>query len=182
MDHDYGTFGEYVTPTTMNAATLSVTATTPVSDNGEDPTDPDTAADVGLPSNWAVTRIEGDLIAVNQISQYSFVTDDDCCEDRSCDDRHHCLIMLTNIKQAQQTNTATGTDNNHWVLVFRNPHLLEGAELRKHRATEPSGEITVWRGADADLDIFGPKLLQLTQKPVPRPVSKDSAEKQKPSA
>ncbi len=80
VDHDYGTFGECVASTAMNAATLSATATIPVPEEGEDA--PDTPADLGLPSNWAVTRIEGDLIAVNQVVQYSFVTDDDRAEVR----------------------------------------------------------------------------------------------------
>lgn len=76
VDQDYGTFNAFAPSTAMNAATLSATATTPVPDEGESNTDP------VLPSNWAVTRIEGDLIAINQISQYSFVTDDDRAEVR----------------------------------------------------------------------------------------------------
>ncbi|CUH88079.1 hypothetical protein PH5382_02010 [Phaeobacter sp. CECT 5382] len=39
-----------------------------------------TEADTGLPSNWAVTRIEGDLISYNYVNQYSFQTDHDRAE------------------------------------------------------------------------------------------------------
>jgi len=81
VDHDYGTFGEFVDSNAMNAATLIATVTTPVPDEtGETGEDLADAANLGLPSNWAVTRIDGDLITINQISQYSFVTDDDCAE------------------------------------------------------------------------------------------------------
>ncbi|WP_245848041.1 type I secretion protein ATPase [Octadecabacter ascidiaceicola] len=78
VDHDYGTFGELIDSTAMNAATLTATVTTPVPEQGEEVAGE--AENLGLPSNWAVTRIDGDLIAINQINQYSFVTDDDCAE------------------------------------------------------------------------------------------------------
>ena len=32
---------------------------------------------MGLPKNWAVTRIEGDVLTVNWVQQYSFMADDD---------------------------------------------------------------------------------------------------------
>ncbi|SDX42339.1 hypothetical protein SAMN04488001_3177 [Litoreibacter albidus] len=76
MDIDYGTFADAGTSTVMNAVTHTITATTPPLDAEGDAAPPPT----GLPSNWAVTRIEGDLISVNQISQYSFVTDNDRAE------------------------------------------------------------------------------------------------------
>ncbi|WP_234967381.1 type I secretion protein ATPase [Octadecabacter temperatus] len=78
VDHDYGTFGELIASTAMNAATLTATVTTPVPEEGEEVAGE--AEDLALPSNWAVTRIDGDLIAINQINQYSFVTDDDSAE------------------------------------------------------------------------------------------------------
>lgn len=77
VDQDYGALGELVSSTAMNAATLAATATTPAPD---DETAAPANSDLGLPSNWAVTRIEGDLIAVNQISQFNFVTDNDRAE------------------------------------------------------------------------------------------------------
>ena len=82
VDHDYATFGEFVASTAMNAATMSATATTLAPEDDEEQTDTDTPGEenLGLPSNWAVTRIDGDLIAINQISQYNFVTDNDCAE------------------------------------------------------------------------------------------------------
>lgn len=78
VDHDYGTFGELTASTAMNAAAFTATVTTPVPEEGEKVAG--AAEDLGLPSNWAVTRIDGDLIAINQINQYSFVTDDDSAE------------------------------------------------------------------------------------------------------
>ncbi|SHE95917.1 hypothetical protein SAMN05444273_103267 [Litoreibacter ascidiaceicola] len=77
VDHDIGVFDDLKTSTSMNAAHVAATATTPEPEAGEEADD---TADLGLPSNWAVTKIEGDLIAVNQVSQYSFVTDNDCAE------------------------------------------------------------------------------------------------------
>ena len=78
VDHDYGISGELISSTAMNAAALTATVTTPVPEEGEEVAGD--AEDLGLPSNWAVTRIDGDLIAINQVNQYSFVTDDDCAE------------------------------------------------------------------------------------------------------
>lgn len=77
VDHNYGTSGDFAGSNAMNAANLIHTATTPTPE--EEEVSEDTGY-VGLPSNWAVTRIEGDLIAVNQVSQYSFVTDNDRAE------------------------------------------------------------------------------------------------------
>lgn len=77
VDHDAGFFGEFINSTAMNAATFLATATTLASDAEVDSTD---APELGLPSNWAVTRIDGDLIAINQVSQYNFVTDNDSAE------------------------------------------------------------------------------------------------------
>lgn len=82
VDHDTGTFGDVVESTAINAATFSVTSTTPVPEEGdeEEETVSSSTESLGLPSNWAVTHIEGDLIALNQIHQYNFVTDNDRAE------------------------------------------------------------------------------------------------------
>ncbi|WP_298261741.1 type I secretion protein ATPase [uncultured Litoreibacter sp.] len=73
MDRDSGMPSENAASVAINAASLLAISTTPA---------PDAEAEVtgGLPSNWAVTRIDGDLIAVNQITQFSFVTDYDSAE------------------------------------------------------------------------------------------------------
>ena len=78
VDHDYGSLGEFVASTVMNAASHTVTATTPVPAAGEDSSGQ--TGDLELPSHWIVTRIDGDLLQINQISQYSFVTDNDRAE------------------------------------------------------------------------------------------------------
>jgi hypothetical protein len=56
----------------INSATLSVVSSAPApgEEHGAE-------ASSGMPSNWAVTRIDGDLLAVNWVSQYSFITDHD---------------------------------------------------------------------------------------------------------
>ena len=46
-------------------------------DAGETGPDATAGGPLSLPSNWAVTRIEGDLLTVNFVEQYSFMTDHD---------------------------------------------------------------------------------------------------------
>ena len=66
---------------TFNIAMMSYTsqfASAATTDGGPE----QTAADnediyTGLPKNWAVTRIEGDVLTVNWVQQYSFMTDND---------------------------------------------------------------------------------------------------------
>lgn len=79
MDIDYGTFGQFVASTVMNAAALGATATTPDPDDDAEAAD-QPGDDPTLPAHWAVTRIDGDLIQMNQVQQYSFVTDTDRAE------------------------------------------------------------------------------------------------------
>ncbi|WP_415183633.1 type I secretion protein ATPase [Phaeovulum sp.] len=56
-----------------NSATLSRTSSAPpVDDSAEQ-----SASDPSLPANWAVTRIDGDVLAVNWVQQFSFMTDND---------------------------------------------------------------------------------------------------------
>ena len=78
VDHDLGSIGEVVGSVAMNAATFAFTSTAPVPEEGAE-TSEDTG-DLGLPVNWAVTRIDGDLFSVNQVSQYTFQTDNDIAE------------------------------------------------------------------------------------------------------
>lgn len=78
VDHDLGSIGEVVGSVAMNAATFAFTSTAPVPEEGAEASE-DTG-DLGLPVNWAVTRIDGDLFSVNQVSQYTFQTDNDIAE------------------------------------------------------------------------------------------------------
>tara|TARA_R110002072_G_scaffold303011_1_gene491319 strand:+ start:13378 stop:15486 length:2109 start_codon:yes stop_codon:yes gene_type:complete len=67
--------------TTFNVAMMSSTSqfagaeTTDASP--EQPVEDNEDIYMGLPKNWAVTRIEGDVLTVNWVQQYSFMTDDD---------------------------------------------------------------------------------------------------------
>lgn len=70
VDRDSGA-GHGIGSATYSSASLSYSATTP------DPSDAENPPDTGLPSNWAVTRINGDLLSLNQVVQYSFQTDFD---------------------------------------------------------------------------------------------------------
>ena len=78
VNHDLGSIGEVAGSVAMNAATFDFTSTAPVPEDGAESTDD--AANPVLPWNWAVTRIDGDLISVNQVSQYTFQTDNDIAE------------------------------------------------------------------------------------------------------
>lgn len=57
-----------------NSATMAFQSSAPAVD-GEAEAQTDGA--LSLPSNWVVTRIDGDLLTVNHVQQYSFVTDFD---------------------------------------------------------------------------------------------------------
>lgn len=78
VDHDLGSIGEVVGSVAMNAATFAFTSTAPVPEDGAETSEE--TGDLGLPLNWAVTRIDGDLFSVNQVSQYTFQTDNDIAE------------------------------------------------------------------------------------------------------
>ena len=63
----------------MNAATIALTTSHPPV------TDPDAADDApppfdGFPAAWAVTQIDGDLVTLNWVHQYNFVSDHDRAE------------------------------------------------------------------------------------------------------
>ncbi len=78
VQHATGSAGSALPNGAINSAAFSL-----ASSDAADETEEDTAEDSGplvLPSNWAVTRIEGDLIAVNHVHQYSFQTDHDRAE------------------------------------------------------------------------------------------------------
>ncbi|SLN38314.1 hypothetical protein ROG8370_01588 [Roseovarius gaetbuli] len=78
VDHDSGRIGEALNSVAINAASMTFESSVPVPDETEAADlDPEAEPDLGLPSNWAVTRIDGDLISINQISQYTFQTDHD---------------------------------------------------------------------------------------------------------
>lgn len=56
---------------TFNSASMTQTSSIPM------PLDEDGAPSTTFPSNWAVTRLEGDLLTVNWVKQFSFATDFD---------------------------------------------------------------------------------------------------------
>tara|TARA_R100000655_G_scaffold91040_3_gene131759 strand:+ start:281 stop:2377 length:2097 start_codon:yes stop_codon:yes gene_type:complete len=65
---------------TFNIAMMSYTSSQPISVEGDDLEKTSASAEntyLGLPKNWAVTRIDGDLLTVNWVQQYSFMTDHD---------------------------------------------------------------------------------------------------------
>lgn len=62
--------------TSLNVATMSHISSQPVTDDAA-MTEDASAAPTGLPQNWAVTRIDGDIIMANWVSQFSFMTDHD---------------------------------------------------------------------------------------------------------
>ena len=67
--------------TTFNVAMMSSTsqfAGAETTDGSpEQPVEDNEDIYMGLPKNWAVTRIEGDVLTVNWVQQYSFMADDD---------------------------------------------------------------------------------------------------------
>ncbi|WP_278923961.1 type I secretion protein ATPase [Pseudophaeobacter profundi] len=60
----------------FNVATMSHISSQPVTDDAAMAEDTG-GAPTGLPQNWAVTRIDGDIIMANWVSQFSFMTDHD---------------------------------------------------------------------------------------------------------
>ncbi|MGO4910552.1 type I secretion protein ATPase [Pseudorhodobacter sp. W20_MBD10_FR17] len=65
-----GGAGYASTSASYNSAFISLqSSASPIEAGG------DTEANLTLPWNWAVTRIDGDLLTVNHVQQYSFVTD-----------------------------------------------------------------------------------------------------------
>lgn len=70
FDHDSGGFDSPLQSQAFNTAVMEVAATgSPMSGGG--------AGSDALPAHWLVTRIEGDLVNLNQVSQYNFQTDHD---------------------------------------------------------------------------------------------------------
>lgn len=68
----FGGAGFASTSASYNSAMISLQSSAPPEGTAdEEPTD------VSLPWNWAVTRIDGDLLTVNHVQQYSFLTDHD---------------------------------------------------------------------------------------------------------
>jgi len=67
--------------TTFNVAMMSSTSqfagAETTEGSPEQPVEDNEDIYMGLPKNWAVTRIEGDVLTVNWVQQYSFMTDDD---------------------------------------------------------------------------------------------------------
>ncbi|EEW57358.1 conserved hypothetical protein [Ruegeria sp. TrichCH4B] len=61
---------------TINVAVMSNVSSMPAVEDGSTVEDT-TPQDLGLPDNWAVTRIDGDILTVNWVSQFSFMTDND---------------------------------------------------------------------------------------------------------
>lgn len=108
---DLGTPGAPQTPSTLlNAARIDKTAT-----SSEGPADDPST----LPSNWAVTRIEGDLITYNWVKQLTFVTD-------------HDRAVIT----SKGSNTSIGLGENEVIntsllnaLGFRFDLILTGGNL-----------------------------------------------------
>ncbi|WP_148377042.1 type I secretion protein ATPase [Maritimibacter fusiformis] len=80
VDHDVGSIGQVTGSVALNAASFSFTSTSPEPDDTEGEEKHGGRADTGLPANWAVTRISGDLINVNKVVQYTFQTDNDFAE------------------------------------------------------------------------------------------------------
>ena len=60
---------------TFNVAMMSLVSSNPEPEGT--PSEDTEAGPLGLPENWAVTRIDGDILAVNWVSQFSFMTDFD---------------------------------------------------------------------------------------------------------
>ncbi len=74
---EHGQFGGAGTASASaawNSATMARVSSAPPEDEAGG-AEPDGA--LSLPANWAVTRIDGDLLTVNHVQQYSFVTDFD---------------------------------------------------------------------------------------------------------
>lgn len=78
VNHDSGMTGGPAASAVLNGAGMTFTSSAPEEDEGEE-----TAAEPaggGLPSNWVVTRIDGDVVSFNHVNQYNFQTDHDRAE------------------------------------------------------------------------------------------------------
>ncbi len=80
VQHAPGGIGVAAPSTSINSAEIARTSTMPKADPDADPEQKGADGSPNLPSNWVVTRIEGDLISVNHVSQFSFQTDHDRAE------------------------------------------------------------------------------------------------------
>lgn len=72
QDHDSGSFGSIAPTQVINAATIAL--------ESSDQEETQTEASEGLPAAWGVTRIEADVVLVNWMHQYNFVTDNDAAQ------------------------------------------------------------------------------------------------------
>lgn len=75
VDKDCGASGK-MPSAVLNGAGMTFTS----SEAEEEEAETSTSGGGGLPSNWVVTRIEGDVINFNHIKQYNFQTDHDRAE------------------------------------------------------------------------------------------------------
>jgi len=75
---EHGMFGAVgATSAAYNTAVIALQSSVPPLGEGETAETPEAKTELSLPSNWAVTRIDGDLLTVNHVQQYSFQTDFD---------------------------------------------------------------------------------------------------------
>lgn len=80
VDHDVGSIGQVTGSVALNAASFSFASTSPEADGTDGKAEAGGHGGSGLPVNWAVTRIDGDLISLNKVVQYTFQTDNDFAE------------------------------------------------------------------------------------------------------
>ncbi|HEY9037754.1 MAG TPA: type I secretion protein ATPase [Roseovarius sp.] len=80
VQHASGGIGVVAPSTSINSAAIAWTSTAPEPDPDAEAQQEGAGGAPNLPSNWVVTRIEGDLISVNHVSQFSFQTDYDRAE------------------------------------------------------------------------------------------------------
>lgn len=78
INQSYGASWEQSGSTVLNGAGMSFASSAPADEDGEEAAP--IPAGGGLPSDWIVTRIEGDVVSLNHINQYSFQTDHDRAE------------------------------------------------------------------------------------------------------
>ena len=115
---EYATFdgvGQDSLSATFNIAMMSYTSSNPLlteSDEIEASNDSAKDAYVGFPKNWAVTRIDGDLLTINWVQQYSFMTDHDRAD-----------VMLTG------SNTYIGLGENNSVNLLNLAEIGYGYDL-----------------------------------------------------